>query len=118
WNSPLPLRDPNISQARAIEWLTVTGVDAQGDTGGSPRSHGLVGFPPYNAAAVEAPGGWNATPETLIAMTRQLTAGGKSKMFAKDPLPTTYYFKTRQGNMGVLQILGFTEGEPRGVKIR
>jgi len=32
--------------------------------------------------------------------------------------PFTYAFKTREGNMGVLQILGFTEGEPRGVRFR
>jgi len=39
-------------------------------------------------------------------------------MFAKGDLPATYWFKTGEGNMGVLQILGFTVGEPRGVRIR
>jgi prepilin-type processing-associated H-X9-DG protein len=41
-------------------------------------------------------------------------------MFAKGGLPATYWFKTGEGNMGVLQIVGFTQRTPgpRGVKIR
>jgi tetratricopeptide (TPR) repeat protein len=105
-------------QARAFEWFRTTGIDAQADTSGSVRTQGLVAFPPFHPAAIASPGGWNASADTVIAMTGSLTASGKTKMFAKDPLPTTYFFKTRQGNIGVLDVLGFTEGEPRGVRFR
>jgi hypothetical protein len=47
-----------------------------------------------------------------------LSAGERARLFAKGDLPTTYFFKTREGGIGVLQIVGFTEREPRGVKIR
>jgi len=111
-------RKPEIEEDKILEWFREKGIDASGDTSGSPKSHGLVAFPPFHPAAIHAPLGWSASADVLIATTKHLTPSGKTKMFAKETLPTTYYFKTQQGNMGVLQILGFTEGEPKGIRIR
>jgi len=115
---PEPLRDHSEEQTEQVwEWVNATGVDAAGDTGGALTSQGLQGFQDDMVAA-PAPEGWRESPEVLVAMMKPLRADGKARMFAKLKLPTTYYFKTREGNMGVLQILGFTEGEPRGVRFR
>ncbi len=118
---PEPLRGPNVRDEQILEWIKLTGVDAAGDTAGSTSgpqgSQGLQGFPD-DMVATPAPGGWDAGVDVLVAMTQALAPTGKARMFVKGELPETYYFKTREGNMGVLQILGFMEGEPRGVKFR
>src|SRR5690606_19090232 len=48
---------------------------------------------------------------------REASAGSHIFLSAKEDLPETFLFETREGGRGVLQIVGFSE-EPRGVKIR
>ena len=106
---------------QVLEWIVKTGVDAAGDTAGPTSgpegSQGLQGVENHMVAN-NAPGGWDESPELLVTMMRPITPSGKARMFVKGDLPETYYFKTIQGNMGVLQILGFTGSEPRGVRFR
>jgi len=46
------------------------------------------------------------------------TPGNPVYLSAKGELPATWTIKTREGGLGIVQILGFEDEEPRGVKIR
>jgi len=93
-------------------WMKATGVDALGMTG--PAVRGLGGFDMV-ALAVENDR-WNLSVAELKA-TLATGKPGTPQMIGKGGLPATYLFKTREGGMGVLQIVGFSD-KPRGVSIR
>ena len=116
---PEGLKDSRGKESEVLKWVKETGVDAAGDTEGPITSQGLQGFV-NDLVARPAVDGWNTTPRELVATMGSLLPEphGKARMFGKGALPATYFFKTRDGGMGVLQILGFTVGDPRGVKIR
>ena len=94
------------------DWMKSTGVDALGMLG--PESRGLGGFD--MVAVAVGKDRWDIS----IAELRAALAPGKAGMAqlaGKGELPATYLFKTREGAIGVLQIVGFAEN-PKAVKIR
>ncbi|UCD27939.1 MAG: carboxypeptidase regulatory-like domain-containing protein [Planctomycetota bacterium] len=101
-------------------WFKKTGIDAGCTT--ESTSPGLWGFDmvviPTSADA------WDTNRDTDISLTLQHhlstgTPGTPAVMSASDPLPKTYLFKTREGTMGILQILKVqNDKSPKHIKIR
>src|SRR6202012_2964125 len=63
---------------------------------------------------------WDSSSADMIkdaAETIQLTGVISMENLPEDKLPKTYLFKTREGGMGLLQIISFNSN-PSGVKIR
>ncbi len=58
----------------------------------------------------------SVTPDDLVGMERRLAPGISLMMVLHDP-PDTMVFSTREGGLGILQTLGFTD-DPKGVRIR
>ncbi|MFN7140130.1 MAG: hypothetical protein ACK4UN_12415, partial [Limisphaerales bacterium] len=120
-----PPADLRVSDTNAfLKWVESNGIDASGETGAGVR--GLVGI---GMSVRPIPSQrWDAlTPEDVLndevlasgSPTAPAYAGIQAAFItAKGELPETYLFKTREGAMGVLQITGFAEEQPRGVKIR
>lgn len=98
-------------------WTMRNGIDASGGNQGEVR--GLIGL---DIILHPMP---NETWENAVATDAfNLDAlqfgkpGNPWYVSAKGNLPATWIFKTREGGLGILQILGFEDDEPRGVKIR
>ncbi|MBN1256102.1 MAG: hypothetical protein JXA52_00195, partial [Planctomycetes bacterium] len=104
-------------EAAAFEWIAENGIDVSGETAQGFR--GLVGI---NMIATPFPGErWETvTPEQILQdeAIAHGTPGTPAVMSAKGELPETFLFKTREGGVGILQITGFIDQVPRGVKIR
>lgn len=101
----------------AFAWTAKNGIDAGG--GSQPEVRGLIGMdlvlnPEENAI-------WD-NAATDGAQKHDAFKYGKPGnpvyLSAKGDLPATWTFKTREGGLGIVQILGFEDEEPRGVKIR
>ncbi|MFC1739059.1 HEAT repeat domain-containing protein [Planctomycetota bacterium] len=62
---------------------------------------------------------WDTAEAQLMGKRswEEFEAGYPAYMTAQGQLPVTYFFKTREGGIGILQITGFSD-EPKGVKIR
>ncbi|MCK4282999.1 MAG: hypothetical protein KAX44_01685, partial [Candidatus Brocadiae bacterium] len=110
------LRQVGSGPESKLAWVRSYGVDAAGQVlEGKMTLAGLdlILVP----VAVER---WDSTTAAFL-FENQVLAIGAPGMFTpvtpSDELPATYGFKTREGGMGILQIVGFTE-EPKGVKIR
>ena len=103
-----------LKDAKALhDWMQATGVDALGMVGAPTR--GLSGFDMV-AMAVKSDQ-WEVSISELEQTLAMGKPGTPAEMSGKGELPATYLFKTREGGMGVLQIVGFTNNPP-GVKIR
>ncbi|MBL7646731.1 MAG: hypothetical protein JNK74_11130 [Candidatus Hydrogenedentes bacterium] len=109
---------PNFNGTEdAFAWCAKNGIDAGG--GNQDEVRGLIGIdivlnPEANAIWDEA--------ATNGALKHDAFKYGKPGnpvyLSAKGELPATWTFKTREGGLGIVQILGFDDEEPRGVKIR
>jgi len=94
------------------------GIDAGGETAAGVRGLGVVDTVSVSVGTE----GWDASAEEV---TRQLegrlpaaTEPGEGGISAVGGVPATFFFKTREGGMGILQILELRDQPPRGVKIR
>jgi len=102
----------NVAEMK--DWAARRGIDLVAD--GTPLGFELAIFPQPNATWDELPvaDGLKVILQSEGA-TPAVLAPGKE-------LPSTFYFKTREGRLGVLQIIGYDEkkkpGEPIGIKIR
>ncbi len=103
-----------MSQAQITEQLREHGIDAAGTL--DPTVSGLAG---WEIVAVPVPAStWedlrpNAVRDALV----DSKPGSPVVLQGTGALPATYLLKTRNGDEGILQILGFAEN-PRGIKIR
>jgi len=63
---------------------------------------------------------WDVSADELEAVLRTNATPPRVRVLAKpqDSLPVTYWFRTRVGNLGVLQVLGFKQDPPEEVRIR
>lgn len=68
----------------------------------------------FGAVPLEAAQWERLTP---AALAEKLSTAMVGNIRAREPLPRTYGFSTRAGNMGLLQIIGIGD-QPRGIKIR
>jgi hypothetical protein len=97
------------------KWWKETGVDAMGDTSGHVR--GLVGF---DMVAAPVPNEeWDRLPPSQLNYYLTMSAPGTPvTMSARDELPLTFAFKTREGGQGLLQIVGIITNNPPSLKVR
>ena len=97
-----------------MAWLVQNGIDACCDT--DKAVQGLMGFDMI--AIPKASEEWDrAVPPAVQEQLAFGKTGTPAVISGKGELPATYFFKTREGGMGVLQIVGFTD-KPKAVKIR
>ena len=102
----------------AIEWTRKNGIDAGGGT--QPEVQGLIGFDiialPVNNKVWSLSGDAGLTADKPNAFAVS-TPGNPVYLSARGGVPATYKFQTREGGLGVLQIVGFTD-DPKGTRIR
>lgn len=100
----------------AMKWIEENGIDASGATRDTVKGlmcEGMIFLQVNNSY-------WDKV-QALALATEDIWEKGKpgipANMTAQGQLPATYIFKTREGGIGILQIISFTEN-PKGVKIR
>ena len=111
-----PRLDPNAAAVRA--WGRKSGVDAMAEAG--PEAPGLVCLDmivlPVRVRE------WHALTSPALRRCRGASGSGprttKIRVNSDKELPATYAFGTREGGVGVLQIVGAAATDPGGVKIR
>ena len=119
---PENLKDLPTDDARVLSWLKENGIDAVGAMNGAlPGLEGLLELVVQKMSGL----GWDVTPRELVAeMGPRVAEMGprqqphKARIFAVGGLPFTYFFKTGQGGMGVLQMLELIKGDSPAVRIR
>ena len=111
---PSGLATARNSHSAQMEWLLSVGIDAFGET-----DKDVLGLACFDAIVV--PVGSESWQGITAGDLGEAVSGRRTErralMGAKRVLPATYLFRTREGGMGILQIVGFTEDAP-GVKIR
>jgi hypothetical protein len=113
---PQQLKGLSQQNPRMVTWLEENGIDAVGAMNGAlPGLEGILELVVQRMYGL----GWNASPGRLVAEMAPRQCQHTAKIFAVGGLPFTYFFKTGQGGMGILQILEGQAGKaPRNVRIR
>ncbi len=99
-----------------LAWFAEKGIDAGCETNEDVRGLfcvDLVAIPVLNDR-------WETISAKSLSkdeVLQQAKPGTLAFMGGKGELPITYQFKTREGGIGILQIIGFSDS-PKGVKIR
>jgi hypothetical protein len=139
---PKPGQDPKSKKQAGEAWLRANGIDAGGVVQGIEKTEmplppnapknaimlriaqiGLGGMDMF--ATPTANDGWDHLTRVEIQsrLAKAKLEGDrrplipKGNMTTSGEFPATFLFETREGGMGVLQIVGFTE-KPKAVKIR
>jgi len=105
---------PGDGTGNAKEWYVHNGIDAMGNS--KTGIEGLVGVDVF---ALQVPGDrWtdSITPPEWEALQSADPKRRVPAMTGAGTLPATYLFKTREGGIGILQILGLNT-DPPGVRI-
>ncbi len=101
----------------ALAWMAAHGIDAGG--GLQEEIRGLIGMDLIVNPESNATWGTVGTDGTLNHDAFEFgKPGNPVYLSAKGKLPATYTFKTREGGVEIVQILGFIDQDPRGVQIR
>lgn len=99
-----------------LRWIAENRIDAMGETRTS--SPGLYGFD-MEAIPIAAKTWETISPKGLADALSIAKSGIRTVMSAMGKLPVTYIFKTREGGMGVVQILEMQyKKKPRYFRIR
>ena len=100
----------------ALKWMRREGFDAMYDTGGWFSTKGLKCVDMKTAPL--ANDAWDRlTPEQLPSALAEAKAEDWGSLDCQGELPKTYAFQTREGAVGILQLIGTTE-DPQSVKLR
>jgi hypothetical protein len=134
-------QDPKSKKQAREAWLRANGIDAVGIVGGietrevalppnSPKHVALVQVVEIGLGGMDmfatptADDGWDrltrAEIQSRLAQAKledRQRPQQKGDMFTSGTFPATFLFETREGGMGVLQIIGFTK-KPKAVQIR
>jgi serine/threonine protein kinase len=112
-SAPVQLFGRDVGAANS--WVAEHGIEVGGYATGPGR--GLIGFDMI--ALPVSDGSWNRPnlPIKPAELAKTAKPGNPVFLSAGTTLPTTYFFVTREGDAGLLQILGFTEN-PKGTRIR
>ncbi len=104
------------SEEAFSRWIAENRIDAMGETRTS--SPGLYGFD-MEAIPIAAETWETISPKGLADALSIAKSGIRTVMSARGKLPLTYTFKTREGGMGVVQILEMQyKTKPRYFRIR
>ena len=116
-HAPPPDLDPNDAEA-VRAWGRKSGADAMAEAGsevpGLICSHMIA--QPVRARE------WHALASPALRQCWEASGSGprtkRIRASSDRDLPATYAFRTREGSVGVLQIVGSIDGDPGGVGIR
>jgi len=101
----------------AQTWMREKGIDAGGET--NPSGPGLFGI---DMLALRVANTLWEDKKPLLGLRDELVEGKPGSftvMSALAPLPATYLFKTREGGLGILQVMELqTKKDPEYIKIR
>jgi hypothetical protein len=111
-------READIAKAllNALEWMRREGLDAMYDTGGWFSTKGLKCVD-TETAPLENSAWERLAPEQLAAALADAKAETWGSLDCAGKFPKTYAFQTRDGAVGILQLLGTTEN-PQSVRVR